>query len=302
MGYIIRFRSRQFDLKAITVEPVMFLYMFSIFLQFITMQALVYEKVCTRNFNSTVCANIENETYKVSEEFVQKTTSTWILYINLAMGLPSLLSVVLFLGPWGDRLGRKIPVISPLIGAALAGINNIINSVYMDAPLEYLLIGCFLNGIMGGFIAALMAMYSYIAHVSTPEYRTVKIGILEAMIFLSGTVGTALSGVILDRTSYVFVFSFLEGIMVLALLYTIFWIDNVKPDDVLSTSMKTKGFCQTYFLDALNDAFKCVYDKRRSKNFLYLALLMVIIFFLMVATVGWYTSVYLFSIHFLLQC
>lgn len=273
-------------MKSITVEPVMFLYMFTTFLMFITFQALVYEKVCNERFNATVCANLDNETYKAQEKVVQKTTSSWLMYSNLAMGIPSLFTVVLFLGPWGDRVGRKLPVLSPLIGALFASVCNMINSVYMDASLSYLLIGNVLNGLMGGYIAALMAMYSYIAHVSTPTYRTIKIGILESMIFLSGTVGTALSGVILDHTSYVFVFSLLAGIMLLALMYTLVWVDNIKPENTLDGNSDSEGCCKSLILDSVKDVFVCVYDKRRSKNFLHLALSITILFFMMLVTVG----------------
>ncbi|XP_045187202.2 proton-coupled folate transporter-like [Mercenaria mercenaria] len=286
MAYIIRIRSCQFDLRSITVEPVVFLYMFTSFLTLVTFQALTYEKVCKQHYNTTVCANLENKTFEVEEEFVQKTTSSWILYTNLALGLPSLVIVVLFLGPWGDRVDRKIPVICPLIGGILATVSNIVNSVYIDAPLPYILIGPFLNGLAGSFIAVLMAVYSYIAHVSTPAYRTIKIGILEAMIFLSGTVGTALSGVILDQTSYVFVFSLIAGIMILALLYTIVWVDSIKPESTPDTNKEVKNCCQSFLLASVKDVFLCVYDKRRSKNFIQLALLNVVIFVLMLVSVG----------------
>ncbi|XP_060602163.1 proton-coupled folate transporter-like [Ruditapes philippinarum] len=286
MAYIIKIRSHKFDMKSITVEPVMFLYMFTVFLSNLTFQALVYDKVCKEHYNSTICSQLGNITYKEEEDVVQKETSTWLLYNNLAMGLPSLFSVVLFLGPWGDTVNRKIPVICPLVGSFLVSVSNMINSVYMDAPLVYLLFGQFLNGLLGGFIAALMSMYSYIAYVSSPSYRTIKIGILEGMIFLSATVGTAISGVILDKTSYVFVFSFLAGLMMLALIYTIVWVDSIPSEQTLDANSDRKSSCRSLFLDTIKDAFMCVYQSRRNENFLNLALAIFIIFILMLVSIG----------------
>lgn len=284
MAMKIRVWRFSFDLKSITVEPVMFLYMFGNFTQFITLQALVYDKVCLLNFNETICNNLNNKTFKMEEDLVQKTTSHWLLYTNLAMGIPSLFSVVLFIGPWGDRAGRKMPIVVSLIGAIFATGSAVLNALYMSAPLSYLLIGAILNGLCGGYIAALMSMYTYIAQVSTAENKTVKIGILEAMIFLSGTLGTAISGVMLDRTSYVFVFSLLTGTMVVAVIYTLLWVDNILPE--VTEDKNTEGNWCSSVMGTVKDVFLCVYHKWNDKNFLNLALMIAIIFLLMLATVG----------------
>ena len=284
MGFIIKLGKRSFNLKSITVEPVMFLYMFGNFMLFITVQSLIYDKVCQQNFNETICTNLNNESHKVEEEFVQKNTSHWLLYSNLAMGIPSLFSVILFIGPWGDRVGRKKPILASLIGAVFATTGSVLNAVYMLAPLPYLLIGSFLNGLCGGYIAALMSMYTYIAQVSTNTNKTVKIGILESMVFLSGTLGTSISGVILDRTSYVFVFSLLTGTMVLAVIYTLLWVDNIIPEAIEDED--SQGNWCTMVTGTVKAVFHCAYNKRQDKNFLNIIMMVAVLFILMLVTVG----------------
>ncbi|KAL4238583.1 hypothetical protein ACF0H5_003290 [Mactra antiquata] len=290
MAVIFTVKTWNINFKSITVEPIMFLYMFSSFLQFTTLQALIYDKVCMERYNDTVCDNLSNDTFEAEEDIVQKKTSTWFLYFNITMTVPAMLSMMFFLGPLGDTVGRKLPVLFPLVGASLASISNVVNSVYMEASISYLLIGAFLNGLMGSFLALLMATYSYIAHVSTPGRKTVRIGILEAMVFLSGTVGTALSGVMLDHTSYVFVFSLLLGIMILAIIYTVFWLENVKVEESeTSPGQESAGvgaICQL-FLTMGKDVFLCVYNKRtEKKKLVYLTLLILILFCLMLDTAG----------------
>lgn len=285
MANVVRFRNHRFDMKTITVEPVMFLYMFANFTMFLTLQAFIYDKVCYLNFNETVCSNLNNKTFKKEEDFVQKTTSHWVLYANLSMGVPALLSVIMFVGPWGDRVGRKIPIMLSLFGSVMSTISAILNSIFMSAPLPYILIGSLLNGTCGGYLAALMSMYAYIAHVSTTANKTVKIGILEAMIFLSATLGTAVSGVMLDHTSYVFVFSLLCGVVTLALVYTLLWVDNVKPETEESSD-SSRTWCNDMILSPVKDVAFCVYGKRQDRNFLNLALLMTVMFVLMLVTVG----------------
>ncbi|XP_052769458.1 proton-coupled folate transporter-like [Mya arenaria] len=295
MGVIITIRRWSFDLKSITVEPVMFIYMFNVFLNFVTFQALVYDKVCKMKFNSTVCKNLENMTFALEEDTVQKTTSTWLLYSNLTMAVPGLLTVMFLLGPCGDRLGRKLPVLCPIIGAILSTVSNLVNAAYMDAPLEYLLIGTVLSGLFGGYIGALMAMYTYIAHISSPTHRTVRMGILEAMVFLSGTLGTAVSGVILDNTSYVFVFGLLAGLLLMGLGYTVVWVDNIVPEQAESTP-DPLGWAAV-MLGVVKDVAMCVWKSRSNKNLLNLCLLSVIIFFLMLVNVGENDIILIFTRH-----
>ena len=263
----------------------MFLYMYLTYTQFLTFQALIYLKICLNNYNSSLCDILnKNETLKAEDDYVQKHTSTWILYSNLAFALPSVFSVILFLGPWGDRVGRKIPLLFPLIGALLNSVSNVVNSVYIHAPLGYLLIGSFLNGCMGGFIGTLMACHSYITHIVEPENRIVRIGILQGMTFLSSTIGTATSGIMLDRTSFVFVFSVLIVIMCITLIYTLVWVDNIVPEEQeLGTS---RGWFQTLVVDSVKNVCLCVYENRTSKHFWNLIMLLLITFFAMITIVG----------------
>ena len=274
-------------LKTITVEPVMFLYMYLVFTQFLTFQALIYHKICINNYNTSICEVLnKNKSLKTEDDFVQKQTSTWILYSNLAFAIPSIFSVMLFLGPWGDLVGRKIPLLLPVVGSLLNNICNMINAIYIHAPLGYLLIGSFINGLMGGFIGILMACHSYITHIAEPENRIVRIGILQAMTFLSSTIGTATSGVMLDRTGFVFVFSALIVIMCITLVYIVVWVDNIVPED--QELVARKGWFQSFVLDSVKNVGLCVYQNRTSKHFWNLLLVILIIFFIMITIVGRY--------------
>ena len=262
----------------------MFLYMYMTYTQFLTSQALIYHKICLDNYNESICDVLnKNHTLKTQETFVQKQTSRWILYCSLAFAIPSIFVVMLFIGPWGDRVGRKIPLIFPIVGALCYSISNLINSVYIQAPLGYLLIGHVINGLCGGFIGLLMAVHSYIAHISGTEQKIVRIGILQGMAFLASTFGTATSGIMLDRTSFLFVFGTLIAVMTLTLLYIIVWVDNIKPE---SQELESGNQCQSLVLGAVKDVSLCVYNNRRSKHFWDIAMLLVITLLTMISIVG----------------
>lgn len=55
--------------------------------------------------------------------------------------LQATLTLLLLIGPLGDRFGRRLPVVVPCLGGALYSVSNIVNSVYMDWWPHYLMIG-----------------------------------------------------------------------------------------------------------------------------------------------------------------
>ena len=230
---ILHFGSHRFDLADITVEPVAFLYMLASFLYFPTFQSLIFDKVCIQEYNSSdFCQDLKvNETFKLNHtteyHTISENTSHWILYANICLFIPSFLIVTLILGPLGDKMGRKFPIILPLIGILCCYLSGLVNASFISAPLYLMLIGPVVNGICGGYIAFIMAIYSYIGHIARPDTKMMRVGLVEAMIFLSGTLGIFISGMMLDHQGYVFVFSSILIITAVGLLYTAVWVDNV---------------------------------------------------------------------------
>ncbi|KAL3873873.1 hypothetical protein ACJMK2_036956 [Sinanodonta woodiana] len=285
MAVYISFGRYSFDLKRITVEPLMFLYMFTTFFNLLTLQDLVFQKVCNAKYDNYTCSHLHNASYKTVEDEVQKASSRWILYFNVAMGVPSLFVLLFFMGPVADRVSRKFPLIIPLLGTLLSTVNSLVNSVFMSAPIGFLLIGSAINGVTGGYLAMIMAVFSYISHISSPEYKTIKLGITEAMTFLSGALGTLLSGVILDHTSFVFVFGLLTGILLLALVYTIVWVDDIKP---VRDPQHEPVYLRAFVIDSVKETWVFIYlTWKNSKRVMsYIAVSCVVIMLLMVVLVG----------------
>lgn len=255
------------------------------FLEHPVLQDLIYVKTCLEKFpNSTyMCNNLNNSTLNITEErnAVQKDASTWIMYNSIVYNFPSIITVTLLLGSLGDRLGRKFPLALAVLGSLLMSVCNIIVSMDEEASLKYLLVGRLVHGMCGGFIGMLMAVFSYIGHVSSAKNRTSRIGITESMVFLSGTIGLLLSGIILDNTSFGFVFSLVCGIQTVALLYTIFALENLKP--ALKETTPSKGSYAKLFC---MDSWTCVSKRRPSKVVLYLSLEIFVTFILMLCTAG----------------
>ncbi len=59
------------QLKYVTVEPVLFLYMFATLLQYVAVQDMVYKRVCLAEYAHDVCDGLEGDAHHAERDFVQ---------------------------------------------------------------------------------------------------------------------------------------------------------------------------------------------------------------------------------------
>ena len=121
-------------------------------------------------------------------------TSHWILFINLASGLPAIL-MSLFYGSLSDQLGRRIFIVLPALGS---GINAalVLVAIYLQRtlPITFFLVGAFLSGLLGTFTVINLSVYSYGSDISGHSSRTWQIGLLESMTYLGSTLSLIVGG------------------------------------------------------------------------------------------------------------
>jgi len=201
--------------KIITVEPVVFLYMFAVFMNISLTQEYYYsrfgkEKILNTSFpypqNSSVCLNSSELDY-YGGNGTSKNVATSVLnlvqYAGLATQIPSVFTA-LILGPLSDRFGRKLIFYSVAAGATLQGLLAIALihfewSIYLFIPISAV------GGFTGGFASLLTASMSYVADISSPRWRTVRIGIVEAMVFFAGGIGQGGLGIWLTQLNCSFI-------------------------------------------------------------------------------------------------
>eukprot|EP00106_Octopus_bimaculoides_P011183 XP_014778625.1 PREDICTED: solute carrier family 46 member 3-like isoform X2 [Octopus bimaculoides] len=219
------FYSKMPSIKTI-VEPLLFLYMFTQFMNATVFQNLLYSRICLQNFNASICSVLSNGSFVSEENYVQGQTSKWILYCNIVLLIPSTF-VSFFFGPFSDKVSRKIVIILPIIGNVLLFCVCALVSYFENTPLGYILLGYFLSGILGGYIGMLMAILSYATHVTDVKFRTIRIGIVESMIFFAGTIGVFLSGILLKYIGFVWVYVLMAGCCIVAIIYCIIIIEDI---------------------------------------------------------------------------
>jgi len=200
----------------ITVEPVLFFYMFCTFMSFPLLQQLAYRKMCDEKFNETLCKNLT----QAQQNIVQSKTSDWIRYQSIAFTVPSICSSLVF-GSWSDSVGRKAIMILPPIGSVLMAINNLLNIHFFQLDVNFLLVGSIVAGIFGGFATTLSAVFSYMSDITDKSNRTLRIGILESMVFLGGCSGEMITGVLLDHSGFMTAYGVVLGMNVCIIIYIV---------------------------------------------------------------------------------
>lgn len=117
--------------------------------------------MCLNNFqlNATVCASHNHSTEAESQyaTSVQKYVSTLNIYASLIENIPSVL-LVLFLGPWSEKNGRKLPMMLPVIGHIFSVAFYIANYYFFSWPAELILLASIPIGLSGGTPTLLMAL------------------------------------------------------------------------------------------------------------------------------------------------
>ncbi|XP_028026391.1 proton-coupled folate transporter-like [Bombyx mandarina] len=272
-----------------TVEPVLAFYVIPSVLTKLASQNLSLDKACrvNKNYGEEICdalLNREGTKYLKEELDIQELIAgieTWKNVLLTAM--PSFL--ILFLGAWSDRTGkRKMCILLPIIGELLACISNLVNTYFFyELPVEVMaFFEAFLPAVTGGWVATYMGVFSYISDASSEETRTFRVGIANLCLTAGSPIGSVLSGIILKHAGYYGVFSLSCLLYFISIIYGFV---NIK-DKVQSFPEKNEkeeakspcGFLKSFFdikhvKDTLNVAFKKGPNHRRTKSILILAMI-----------------------------
>ena len=200
--------------RKITVEPVLFFYMLCTIMSIPLVQQLAFNKICQDKYDAEICKNLT----KSREDFVHARTSKWILYQSVSQAVPSI-AASLILGSWSDRVGRKTVLILPSVGSVLLYINYMLNVKFFSLDVNFILIGVCISGFFGGFATTLLGVFSYISDITDKSQRTLRVAILESMIFLGGTVGNLIGGVLVEHEGFMAAFGLCLGLSAIVILY-----------------------------------------------------------------------------------
>lgn len=273
-------------LKHVSVEPAGFFLWVAVFMNYIMSLNLILDRACRVNngFAAEVCDDIKNNVnkgnYTEEEKAIQNVVANVQIYKSLLVNACPML-YVLFLGPWSDKYGRKVPLLLPTFGYCLQSVLLVIFSVVESADAYVILLTATLSiTVIGGStrIFAMGAM-SYIGDTSTDNVRTVRIGFYRCCSALGYPVGFALGAALikssLSPTTCFLISTVVSGI---SLFLVIFCVKNT-PHPSIKKEEGTEGLGKSAAKSALDprNALKVLsvpFKKRENNGRLKLILLL----------------------------
>ncbi|XP_034405180.1 proton-coupled folate transporter [Cyclopterus lumpus] len=216
----------------VSVEPVLFLSMFSLALQAPLSTQYLWDRISEDlGYNGSERAECSNGSVPPDplQTEVETLTAHWNLYISLG-GFSLGLLVVPFLGSWSDLVGRRPVLIIPNIGLALQALVYIL-VMYLKLPVVYFLVGRLLSGLSGDFNAILAGCFAYVADTSDRRSRTFRVAILEACLGLSGMLASIIGGQWRRAQGYINPFWLALATNLASALYAYLFVhESVRPD------------------------------------------------------------------------
>ena len=199
----------------ITVEPIMFFFIFSKYLYLSLIELYFYQKFglqALNDANSSVTDSslLPNHSFCVNSSLLDDVLGNGtndkvegdalflILMTYVSDDLTSILAC-LIAGPLSDRYGRKPAILFALLGNLLAAIVNVL-LVYFNVSEYYFVGSSLLMGVTGGFTIVMTVSLAYVADVSSKRSLTFRIGILHAVSYTCRALADILTGQWLKRS------------------------------------------------------------------------------------------------------
>lgn len=283
----------------ITVEPLIGAYTMASTLCGPAIFKLESEKSCKANLqmNYTVCEAILNGEY---ENYTNQNDDIQIVISNMQSWQQPMQSImplilVLFLGSFSDRhKWRKPFLIIPLFGELFAVAGCVASVIFMKSwPLE--VFGVFqlvIPSFFGGQPMLTMAVFAYIADVSSLEMRTLRIGIVQIVLSAIVPLTHLFSAHMFVLTGYYGVFFTAGALYIFGIIYGIYWIKEPK-SPVIATE---RGLLRDMF-DPKHaiDTVSLVVKKSPGNNRLYIIFVLVIVLLHSSAVVGEFGVFYYYA-------
>lgn len=219
----------------ITVEPIVFFFVFPNMISYIVTQNINLKKACEVNLNysTSVCdalAARNKSAYNVTQEQnVQRLVATVNGYSS---GLQAFFVCItlLIIGSWSDKNRRRKPVLMlPMIGDSISVMLYILSLwLYKELPVEFNIFAeAVPQGIAGGWYSFTASVHMHINDDLDLERRTLKIGAISFLVYLTFATGIAVGGVLYDFVNHYLLYLIVIGLHLLGVVYVYFRIEEV---------------------------------------------------------------------------
>lgn len=289
----------------ITVEPLLAGLIIPSVISRFAMGNLNLDKACRVNlaFGDEICDALvqkKSTNYSEYEKEVQKLISSIDIWKGIIQtALPCI--IIMFLGAWSDRTGkRKICIMLPIYGEVLTSLNNLLNVYFFyEIPVQItVFLETLFPAITGGWVVMFLGVFSYISDVTSEESRTFRVGLVNFCMTAGLPIGIGLSGFLLQKMGYYGIFSTTTVLFILILLYGTFCLkepDQFLKDKGLPTIERADNSHVSFFnVSHIADTVSVAFHKRPGNKRAKVLLTLFIVFILFGPTSSEHTVFYLF--------
>ena len=273
----------------ISVEPVTLFFILITYLEYASVQDLIFTKLCFAKINTTdnaFCSKSGDHISKSQLKEIQTETSNYLLYYNAILSFFGIFSSFLA-GSYGDKHGRLLPMSIPSMFSIVVQILLLICSIFEN--LTFIVFVCaFISGISAGSVGVIANSFGFIADITNFENRTKRITVLEASLFFGSFAGNLIAGSLIKSfvySKFIIIFSVNLVIHILVLIYIKLRLtqipnpthDRILNQSILNQSISSSGsssFIRETF-DLIIDVFRTTFKKR--PNFIRTYIIIILI-------------------------
>lgn len=292
-------------LSSISVEPMLLLYIGPSVMGSLATENLNLEKACRVNigYDKEICDAmvLRNTTgYTAEQEIeVQKLVSTMLAIRTAIQGIIPFI-LMIFLGSWSDRHGKRKPfILMPIFGEVVSTLGFILCTYFfLELSVEYaIFFESVPPSVTGGWFCFFVGLYSYVGGKSTLETKTVKVGAAAMLTHVAATFGIALSGVTFRALGFYGVYILSIVFFAIAITYGFIIIQDDIPGDVKTEKgTKTKPFLVDLFdLQHIKNTFSICFKEGPNNRKSKICGIMVLVLVIVGPQRGWLSFEYLNS-------
>ncbi|KAK6181350.1 hypothetical protein SNE40_009222 [Patella caerulea] len=139
------------------------------------------------------CKTFENRTSFSNDTKVEQDEMAQFMMYNKVVNVIGIIPAIFF-GPIVDKVGRKVGILIPTIGILGKAILFYL-FMSLDLSMYYLLIGCGIENISGGYAVMLLSCFGIIADITPPgKERAYRIAVIEALQAVTTSVAIVTTG------------------------------------------------------------------------------------------------------------
>lgn len=244
--------------------PVLAIHMYGYIGSLLMIQQYAYYAIQTGKFpglnhtssQHSVCeVNTTSDGYQIQLE-IQKDTSTLILYMNLAAGIPAIF-VNFMISCYSDRYGRKKLLIFTIVIQCVRAVLEAL-AVYFRWNINVFIAFSLINGLAGAQMGPMTICFSMAADMtSTGKSRSFGIALIDVAIGTGIIFGSFTSGYMIKNIGYSYSFAIIAGFYLLDVCISLFLMETRQPEkDIEIVPLKQN----------IQDAFRFYIDRQFAKN------------------------------------